>query len=122
MVYILNFPGILTGEENKKERVVVTVFVAEVESRMYFSWIECNVDPMESIGGCTLFTRIMQKVFPELVRVEGYVRHKMTHFGDWSCGEYHEWLETPDGVIVDPTRAQFDLTFGDRWEYIRENS
>jgi hypothetical protein len=52
-------------------------------------------------GRCEEATRIMVKVFPELTRVAGHVETI-----EWGR-RAHWWCTTPNGVIVDPTAAQF---------------
>ena len=87
------------------------------EHRAYKLWIEEYVDPDETFNNCTLWTRVMQRDFPELERIEGYVVHEYaTH------GAYHEYLKAPDGTIIDPSRAQFDAMFGTNWEYKNEEN
>ena len=51
---------------------------------------------------CSQFTRRMAEQFPELRRVAGFYKSP----AGASHGE-HWWLETPDGVIVDPTADQW---------------
>ena len=53
---------------------------------------------------CSSATEQMQKEFPELTRVRGYVD---TH-DRWQT---HWWLETPAGEVVDPTAMQFGKIF-----------
>lgn len=55
-------------------------------------------------GKCDEATRKMAAAFPELRRACGFVH--------WDAGhrqvrDQHWWCVTPEGVIVDPTKAQF---------------
>lgn len=52
-------------------------------------------------GKCHEACLALQQVIPELELVRGYYI---------SIGNYspHWWLRTPEGTIIDPTRAQFD--------------
>lgn len=53
-------------------------------------------------GKCKEACEALQSVLPELRMVRG-------HYYDaiWNRNEAHWWLETPSGVIVDPTKHQF---------------
>jgi hypothetical protein len=65
----------------------------------YSEWIVINVtDP---VGTCKETTLAMQKAFPELDRVRGHY-----HCWIWGIRE-HWWLVHPEGIIIDPTAAQF---------------
>lgn len=83
-----------------------------MEHRAYELWIQHNVSRDEAFQNCTLWTRVMQRDFPELRRVEGAVKHR------YSMHDYHEYLLAPNGEIIDPTRSQFDDLFGTDWEYL----
>lgn len=92
-------------------------FIRRFEHRAYEIWIKENVDPGETFGNCTLWTRVMQRDFPELERIEGAVIHEHAPYGT-----YHEYLKAHDGTIIDPSRAQFDCMFGTNWEYKDEEN
>ena len=51
---------------------------------------------------CTSATVEMQKAFPELIRKRGTVLIPLSN-----RRPTHWWLETTDGVIIDPTESQF---------------
>jgi hypothetical protein len=53
-------------------------------------------------NNCAMFTRHMAERFPELKRVAGFYQNPEGA----SHGE-HWWLETADGIIVDPTADQW---------------
>jgi len=88
----------------------------------YQAWIEENIPYYETAGNCTLWARVMATAFPELMLVGGYVRAKKVPFFSVFAFNYHEYLITEDGDIVDPTAVQFDKLIGegnwyyDRWE------
>ena len=97
--------------------------------KCYQSWIEENIPKDELVGNCTMWARVMNQAFPELILVGGYVvRNKVSGDDDFfappypsflSCS-YHEYLITEDGDIVDPTAIQFDALIGkDNWRYNR---
>ena len=66
----------------------------------YAAWIATNVKG-DGFGECAELTEQMAAAFPELRRVRG-------HYHDAFWGPRgHWWLVTPDGKIVDPTKAQF---------------
>lgn len=59
-------------------------------------------DPM--VERCDLVVPLMAAQFPELRQAVGnYVP------AGRNSGVYHHWLVAPDGSIIDPTGAQFDL-------------
>lgn len=67
--------------------------------KQYDEWIKTNYPTrLEAVGMCLTATRRMVEAFPELRRVPG-----------WVDGQDHVWCVTPDGSIVDPTRAQYGL-------------
>jgi hypothetical protein len=61
----------------------------------YWEWLREH-DKHNHAGMCSAQSLALQKAFPELLRVRGYVRF-----------DHHWWCETPDGIIVDPTWKQF---------------
>lgn len=63
----------------------------------YEGWIRKNV-PKDCSGMCEGITIRMAIDFPELKRVRGYYMDRP-----------HWWCVTPDGVIIDPTKAQFPV-------------
>ena len=66
----------------------------------YKQWIAANVQG-NGFGECAELTEKMGIAFPELRRVRG-------HYHDAFWGpRTHWWLVTPQGEIVDPTKAQF---------------
>lgn len=72
------------------------------------------------MGNCTLWSRVMSQAFPELILVGGYVKGDGSAFFSAFNFNYHEYLITPDGDIVDPTGSQFDYLLGHgRWHYER---
>lgn len=65
--------------------------------RKYREWIRRFVDgPGDCL--CAEYSHLMKKHYPELTIVEGYYLFE---------GDTHAWCETTDGLIVDPTIAQF---------------
>ena len=70
-------------------------------------------DPMAAWGKCVEFSEKMKQDFPELILVKGYVSSPENPDNNRYAGydkQYtHQWLRTADGVIVDPTAAQFSL-------------
>lgn len=80
----------------------------------YEAWIAEWVGDCDCL--CQEYTYLMQKHFPELLRV----------YGDLYCadedapGEPHWWCVAPDGEVVDPTAQQFEegSVFPKPWEYI----
>lgn len=67
--------------------------------KQYDDWIKANYPTrLEAVGMCQSASRKMVEAFPELTRVPG-----------WLDGRDHVWCVTPDGHIVDPTRAQYGL-------------
>lgn len=69
----------------------------------YQEWIKNSpyATQQGAYGQCKDATKEMAAAFPELTRVRG---HYYCHI--WGERE-HWWCETPDGKIVDPTKAQF---------------
>lgn len=61
----------------------------------YLDWI-LEHKKSNCAGLCHSQSIAMQKAFPELLLVRGYV-----------CFNHHWWCETPEGIIVDPTWKQF---------------
>lgn len=85
------------GDETAWDRVG-ELHVA-MERAPYQLWIDQNVK--DGTGGCKEVTEAMVKEFPELHRVRG-------HYHCWIWGKReHWWLTTSDGVVIDPTAAQF---------------
>jgi len=78
----------------------------------YSNWINQNVAPEDTPGECAYWSKVMLQNFPELLHIGGEVFHQFA-----KSGEYHEYLMTKDGKIIDPTRHQFDHIFGDNWSY-----
>lgn len=99
--------------------------------KCYAAWIDENVPKDEIVGNCTLWSRVMKQAFPELILVGGYTTKVDPPPGeeepyDFSLSlnffrcNYHEYLITEDGDIVDPTAAQFDAMIGrGNWRYDR---
>jgi hypothetical protein len=59
-------------------------------------------------GRCAAWTRQMQRTFPELQRVYGFVvREDLPPQLGVHRLQGHWWLVTPTGAIVDPTQRQF---------------
>ena len=86
----------------------------------YQAWIDTHVPFEETLAECTLWSRVMREAFPELIHVGGYVRAKKTPFFSVFNLNYHEYLITEDGDIVDPTAIQFDKLIGEgNWYYER---
>lgn len=83
-----------------------------VTHNIYIDWIESNVSPKSALSNCALWCLVMKREFPELKIVEGDVKT------EWWPSWYHEYLITPKGHKVDPTRIQFDMMFGEKWEYL----
>jgi len=93
--------------------------------RIYDSWIDEHIPKDEIMGNCTIWARVMRETFPELIHVGGYMMKKKREpvqdpFWDdlsadfWNFGSrphYHEYLRTPEGEVVDPTRIQFPTNF-----------
>jgi hypothetical protein len=71
------------------------IFSLESLPEKYRTWIEEH-DSRNGAGLCHCMSEEMQKAFPELLLVRGYVLF---------C--HHWWCETPDGTVVDPTYKQF---------------
>lgn len=68
----------------------------------YADWIAANVKGTGK-GQCAYYTQQMVAAFPELRRVRG-------HYRPLAGGSLpHWWCAAPDGTIVDPTVAQFQL-------------
>lgn len=65
----------------------------------YKEWIAINV--VDPVGTCKETTISMQEAFPTLTRVRGHY-----HCPVWGERE-HWWLTDLNGLIVDPTKAQF---------------
>ena len=86
----------------------------------YKGWIEQNVPLYETAGNCTIWVRAMAAAFPELMPVGGYVQG-INSMGWFTWPQYHEYLITEEGEIVDPTRVQYDKLFDGGWEYLRCN-
>ncbi len=88
----------------------------------YEQWIEENIPKDELVGNCTMWVRVMQQAFPELTMVGGYIKGDGSAFFSFFNFNYHEYLVTEDGAIVDPTKVQFDALLGkgkwcyERWE------
>lgn len=67
----------------------------------YTKWITDYLARTPNVYGlCKEATAEMQKAFPELQLVPGYVE---TFWGRRD----HFWLKAPDGTILDPTESQF---------------
>lgn len=65
----------------------------------YEAWIQEHA--AIPYGRCAALTQEMAAAFPELTRVRG-------HYYCFGWGEReHWWLTTPDGTVIDPTKAQF---------------
>lgn len=73
----------------------------------YNEWIKANVEGT-GYGACREVTERMAAAFPELRRVYGF-------YYSLAWGRRtHWWLVTSEGIVVDPTSAQFPcLGFGD---------
>lgn len=72
----------------------------------YESWIAAYVARNNEFvrGKCSEAAAEMVAAFPELKRVAGFVHC------DWGRDQ-HFWCVTPDGEVIDPTRAQFRTVF-----------
>lgn len=68
----------------------------------YLDWISRTVEPPVR-GTCYMYSKMMSVEFPELRLCRGYYNDP---FGR---SHQHWWCETSDGIIVDPTVAQFPL-------------
>ncbi|MGR5367083.1 hypothetical protein [Photobacterium damselae] len=81
----------------------------------YSKYIRDNVpnDPYEQSGKCLKYSTEMHKAFPELIIKRGYVSspENLDNFAELGYDRQypHVWLETEDGVIIDPTVNQFIL-------------
>jgi hypothetical protein len=66
----------------------------------YLQWIaeHVGIDPH---GQCKQVTERMAAAFPELRRVRGH------YVCPVDGPQPHWWMVTPDGIILDPTKAQF---------------
>lgn len=96
--------------------------------KCYQAWIDENIPKDEIFGNCSIWSRVMHQAFPELIIVGGYAirneRKKDDFFYDASPSflnkNYHEYLITENGDIVDPTAVQFDKLLGcGNWHYER---
>lgn len=91
--------------------------IDRIVARAYQQWIDLHVLKDEVMGNCTIYSRVMKAVFPELIHVGGYVRLKQMEDDFWGVfdssiifggrSHYHEYLRSPAGDIVDPTGIQF---------------
>lgn len=70
----------------------------------YELWIECWLSENKPHGRCKEASEQMNKQFPELIIVPGFV------YTDWGRRE-HFWLKDQSGEIVDPTASQFNIIF-----------
>lgn len=70
--------------------------------------------PWNMLGQCQVESLAMQKVFPELAVVRGFVS-VMVPGSPGRRG--HWWCVDPDGNIVDPTRGQFECVVLDYEPY-----
>ena len=69
----------------------------------YSNWIiEYNRRVGNVYGKCEQATLEMQQTFPKLIRKRGHVEVPFQ-----TKNPEHWWLETTDGIIVDPTELQF---------------
>lgn len=75
------------------------------------AWIENNVTSENALENCSMWALIMKRDFPELKIIKGSITHIFCN----AC--YHEYLISPCGKIIDPTRIQFDILFGKDWSY-----
>lgn len=79
----------------------------------YIGYILKNVPsaPERQAGKCLFYSTEMQKVFPELIMKRGYVSssENLDNFPELGYDRQypHVWLETKDGVVIDPTANQF---------------
>ena len=82
-------------------------------------WIEkYNSQHKNVCGKCKEATLEMMKHFPNLKRVRGFV-YATSH----RKPQEHWWCETPDGVIIDPTKKQFEgliITY-EKWDETNKN-
>lgn len=79
----------------------------------YKQWIEDSINQESPLGKCALATLAMVEDFPELKRVRGF--YNCPFWGKRT----HWWCVAPDGLIVDPTAAQFpSLGSGNYQEWI----
>ena len=69
----------------------------------YTKWIDdYNREHQNIRGKCAQVTSEMAIVFPELIRVRGFVHHILSE-----KPSEHWWLKNNDGKIIDPTAKQF---------------
>jgi hypothetical protein len=81
----------------------------------YLAWIEEYTKGDRILaGGCQSACREMQAVFPELLLIRGSIHLDVWCTMAWEMdleglepGLGHFWLETADGLIIDPTAKQF---------------
>lgn len=90
--------------------------------KCYQDWIDTSIPKDEIASNCTLWARVMRQAFPELILVGGYVCacDPGSLFISVFAYNYHEYLITENGEIVDPTATQFDTFIGHgEWYYDR---
>lgn len=85
-----------------------------INNKIYEDWITQNITLEDAYENCAFWSLVMSRDFPELTIIKGSVQHPYSK----CC--YHEYLKTPTGEIVDPTRIQFDTMFGNNWKYLEE--
>jgi hypothetical protein len=66
----------------------------------YRTWIDLWLTTNHPLGRCSSACQDMQKTFPELRLVRGYVDHMHGNDAHW-------WLQEVGGEVVDPTASQF---------------
>ncbi len=90
----------------------------ETSSRVkYQAWIDANYPTMESaLGKCGEAVQAMKQVFPELIVTNGIV-----HLSYNSVEQLHWWLKDEQGLIVDPTKRQFEGHIILRYEEIDDS-
>lgn len=74
-------------------------------------------------GLCVEHTKQMQETFSELKIVKGCVwsNNNIDNFGLKPKKYEHCWLETEDGLIIDPTRTQYHLIEPIEYQHFEED-
>jgi hypothetical protein len=67
----------------------------------YEEWIKSKYNRDTACGLCAEAVKLMKAEYPELEITNGFVEDAF-----WGKRE-HWWLKTPDGAVIDPTKAQF---------------
>ena len=106
-----------TPPEDASQRVLDIYAGESVEGAHLQTYVAAGLSIAKTLGTnlmCAEATRRLVSVYPELMRVRGHVFPQFDEGDPMSypddipvTGLPHWWCETPDGAIVDPTRAQF---------------